>query len=419
MPANPEKTEVVTRCALSKKQGRIEDPTSSGNCKKLKTGLSVVHTPPTAKVPEPGTEFQLAGRVRDPTDVEVKPRHSFPEEKQAPENTLYADDLPEVVEPFVGINFLKALHSQPNDINIVFVDEGHKYYCKWVPGQQLKRQDYSSCSVSVSGFVHQWFPEFNGREVVAKMQKSPRWQFNTKYHGMTAEQILASWKANGEKCSSQGSKFHYLLETFYNGNVQPLRSGQYADFKVVRMFLKWHDSVIVPAKLEPYRTEMQLMSEPDLRLTGTIDILFVPSDHPPPEETDGVLRLFMKDWKFSKGIKLENRYEKGLPNGPVEDLPNCNGYHYYLQLNSYKFLIENTRVYSHWRFNGKIYNRVQIQSMELVVFHDNQIAAETYPVPDMEQYVEKIVQRRRQYLVENPPADKDCPMPENVFNSVV
>lgn len=331
---------------------------------------------------------------------------------------LYAKDLPEQIEPYEGVNFWKAVNSQPNDKKIVFVDEGHKYFVRWIEGNQISREQYTSCSVSVSGFVHDCFPHFDGPAVVDKMQQSPRWKFNTKYHGMSKEEILASWKAHGELCSTQGSKFHYLLECFYNGMEQPLRTGKYANFKVIRMFLDWHKSAVEQARLQPYRTEMQLMSEADLRLTGTIDILFVEKDHPPPEETNGVLTLLMKDWKFSSGIKLTNKFETGLAGGPAEDLPACNGYKYFLQLNSYKYLIQNPKVYNCWRLNGKIYNRVEIKDMELVVFHDSQEQVQTFTVPDLSSYVLKIAQRRREYLKENPPVDKDAIMPEKIFQEM-
>jgi hypothetical protein len=319
---------------------------------------------------------------------------------------LYAKDLPETVPPWRFIDFLKSVNSQPNDGRIIFVDEGHKYFVAWFEGTNLAPEDYVSASISVSSFVHDWFPAFEAKKVIRKMKESPRWRYNTKYHGMSEQEILDSWEANGQLCSSQGSKFHYLLECFYNGMTEPLRSGEYSRFKVVRMFLAWHDRVIVPGGLEAYRTEMQLMSEEHLRLTGTIDILFIRKDHPPPEETDGTLYLYMKDWKFSKKISTTNRFEKGLAGGPVEDLPSCNGYMYYLQLNSYRYLIENTKVYSLWRYNGRVYKRVKIVSMELVVFHDNQETVQTYPVPDLSSYVVKLAEKRREFLLAHPP--KDC-----------
>lgn len=331
------------------------------------------------------------------------------------DQVLYAKDLPEIIPPWEHINRLKLQHRQKMDERVIFVDSDHKYYVAWSKEENLTPKDFVFESISVSSFVHDCFPAFNGREVIQKMMASPRWRYS-KYYGMSAQEILDSWEANGKMCSSQGSKFHYLLECFYNGMVEPLRSGVYSRFKVIRMFLAWNDQFIVLGKLIGYRAEMQLL-EPKLMLTGTIDMLFVEEDHAPPEETDGTLFLHMKDWKFSKGIKLTNLYESGLEGGPTADLPSCNGYMYYLQLNSYKYLIENDEVYSSWQYNGRVYKRVKIASMELVVFHDNQETVQTYPVPDLSSYVTKMAEQRSAFLRAHPskPQEVADTVPEEHF----
>jgi hypothetical protein len=44
------------------------------------------------------------------------------------------------------------------------------------------------------------------------------------------------------------------------------------------------------------------------------------------------------DWKRSKEIKAENRFQTGL--GPLAHLPDCNYWHYSLQLNVYRWILE-------------------------------------------------------------------------------
>jgi hypothetical protein len=51
---------------------------------------------------------------------------------------------------------------------------------------------------------------------------------------------------------------------------------------------------------------------------------------------DGTLAIY--DWKRSEEIKTENRFQSGL--GPVAHLPDTNYWHYSLQLNVYRYMIQ-------------------------------------------------------------------------------
>ena len=51
---------------------------------------------------------------------------------------------------------------------------------------------------------------------------------------------------------------------------------------------------------------------------------------------DGTLAIY--DWKRAESIKDENKWQKGL--GPINHLPDTNYWHYSLQLNVYRYIIQ-------------------------------------------------------------------------------
>jgi hypothetical protein len=61
--------------------------------------------------------------------------------------------------------------------------------------------------------------------------------------------------------------------------------------------------------------------------------------------------------------------------------PNCNFYHYALQQNLYKWLLES--YYTDFPFGGHTYARVRVVSMELVVAHDTRAEYELVTVPEL------------------------------------
>jgi hypothetical protein len=69
---------------------------------------------------------------------------------------------------------------------------------------------------------------------------------------------------------------------------------------------------------------------------------------------DGTFAIY--DWKRSKEIKFENKYQKGL--SPISHLHDCNYWHYSLQLNIYRRILE------------KFYN-VVVSELALVILHPN------------------------------------------------
>ena len=132
------------------------------------------------------------------------------------------------------------------------------------------------------------------------------------------QEIKDLWEKNRVEASEAGTKMHYDIECFYNNNTVTNDSIEYL------YFTKFHNS----QALKPYRTEWMVYDK-ELQLAGSIDMLY--------ENEDGTLDIC--DWKRSKEIKKYNRWQSSTTEC-IEHLPDSNFWHYALQLNTYKFLLE-------------------------------------------------------------------------------
>jgi hypothetical protein len=81
------------------------------------------------------------------------------------------------------------------------------------------------------------------------------------------------------------------------------------------------------ATFEPFRTEWLVFDE-EHKVAGSIDMVY--------KKADGTLAIY--DWKRAEEIKTENTFQSGL--GPVNHLPDTNYWHYSLQLNVYRYILQ-------------------------------------------------------------------------------
>jgi len=206
-------------------------------------------------------------------------------------------------------------------------------------GPHIYTIDGCSDYTSVTTWNHSHFPHFNPDAIIDKMMKSKKWS-DSRYFGMSKQEIKDLWKKNGNEASSAGTKMHYDIECFYNNETVNNDSTEY------EYFLRFHR--IIGSTMRPYRTEWMVWDE-DLKLAGSIDMIF--------ENPDGTLQIY--DWKRCKEIKKLNRWESATTEC-ISHLPNANFWHYSLQLNTYKWLIE------------KKYGK-SVTGMYLVCLHPNNL----------------------------------------------
>ena len=152
--------------------------------------------------------------------------------------------------------YLENENAHERDAHITF-DEGPHIYTI----------DGDSSYTSVTSWNHSHFEPFNSDKIIDKMMNSPKWP-NSKYYGLTKEQIKKQWADNGAKASADGTKMHYDIECFYNNIEVDNRSIEYS------YFWEFYEDFNY---LKPYRTEWMVWDK-DLKLAGSLDMTFENKD---------------------------------------------------------------------------------------------------------------------------------------------
>ena len=225
--------------------------------------------------------------------------------------------------------------------------------------------------MSVTKWNHSHFEPFDPDKIIDKMIMSRRWGPAHKHWGKTPAQIKKEWKDNGIAASTAGTKMHYDIECYYNDQEVEI------DLDCVEWdyFMKFEDEM--GQDMKPYRTEWMIW-DAKLKFAGSIDMLF--------ENPDGSLEIY--DWKRSVGIKKENRWQSSTT-PCISHLPDSNYWHYCLQLNTYKALLE--------RNYGK-----KVKGMYLICLHPNNEnkSYQRIPVEDLQKEVKDLFALRRLMLKE-------------------
>lgn len=220
----------------------------------------------------------------------------------------------------MDINVLARENAHPRDAMISF-DEGPHIYT--INGD--------SGFTSVTTWNHSHFEKFNADKIILNMMKSPKWP-ESKYYGKSPDEIKAMWDKNRDEAANAGTAMHYDIECYYNRNKVENESIEYEYFKnFLSAMEKGAFSSKDGVKLKPYRTEWMVFHE-DLRLAGSIDMVY--------ERDDGSGILEIYDWKRCKEIKKTNGWGKASTNPVIEHIPDTNYWHYCLQLNTYKAILE-------------------------------------------------------------------------------
>ena len=247
-------------------------------------------------------------------------------------------------------DFLEKENAHERDKAITF-DEGPHIYT--INGDS----DY----MSVTTWNHSHFSKFDADKIITKMMKRPNWT-NSKYYGLTAPQIKKQWSDNGRIAAADGTKMHYDIECFYNNMEVENKSIEYS------YFWKFYKDFNY---LKPYRTEWMIWDK-DLKMAGSIDMTF--------ENSDGTIEIY--DWKRSKEIKMTNRWGNSTTDC-ISHIADSNFWHYALQLNTYKFLLE------------KNYEK-KINGMYLICLHPNNENGSyiRIPVPNLKKELIDLMQMR-------------------------
>jgi len=216
------------------------------------------------------------------------------------------------------INMLSLKNPHNRDLRITFEPVGHKYTVDGDPTVHY---------TSVTTWNHGFFREFNANSVIARMMRSQNWK-HSKYYGMTVDEIKKAWDDTRDAAAAAGTAMHYDIECFYNGLQVPNNSTEFS------YFLKFNEDNM--SHLRPYRTEWTIFDE-SLRISGSIDMVF--ENLNAEGNPDGTLSIY--DWKRCKEIKKKPFGSEDYSNNSlISHIPDTNYWHYCLQLNTYKAILE-------------------------------------------------------------------------------
>jgi len=281
---------------------------------------------------------------------------------------------------------LSKLNSHQRDKNIRFYARGHRYEIT---------TDMGSKYTSVTTWNHSHFPKFDADLVIKNMMKGKNWKEGHKYWGMTADEIKVSWNKNRDNVAGAGTDLHAMIEDFMNNDELSNKLNYYYKHENLyenyitnkdknfsnevyncpewNYFIKF---VQEHSNLTPYRTEWMIYHE-DVKIAGSIDMVYL--------NDDGSLSIY--DWKRSKEITKTTNWEEYALNPLICHLPNTNFWHYSLQLNTYKKILEDK------------YGRI-VKNLYLVRLHP-ETTTDTYElleVPILTKEINDLFEERKEIL---------------------
>lgn len=288
------------------------------------------------------------------------------------------------------MSYLSTKNPHPRDAHIHFDEGPHKYTIQGINGVTAETE-----FTSVTTLIHQQFSHFDAKKVIAAMMRNEKkWNdpiANAKYYGKTAEEIEEMWSAAGRDASEKGTAMHYKIECFYN--TPPDDTPDTADTadttdtpSELQYFKNFHNEHVASpttATLRPYRTEWTVFHE-EARIAGSIDMVYEVID---PTPTDPTRRLWadtplaIYDWKRCREITKTNRANKFATHPAIEHIPDTNYWHYALQLNLYKYILQT-------KYDKKI------TDLYIIVLHPEAQNYQRIKLPDLQSEVADLITER-------------------------
>jgi len=290
-------------------------------------------------------------------------------------------------------DYLSKKNPHPRDAHIHFDEGPHKYTIDGINGVTA-----DTAFTSVTTLVHQHFEHFDAKKVItAMMRNQKKWNdpiANAKYYGKTAEEIEQMWTNAGRDAATKGTAMHYNIECFYNtppaATVAPDTNTDTADPPEIGYFLNFNQEHVAgeTATLRPYRTEWTVFHE-EARIAGSIDMVYeiiepdtdATADTDTDTTADTGTPLAIYDWKRCKEIIKTNRAGKFATHPAIEHLPDTNFWHYALQLNIYKYILQTKY--------GKT-----ITDLYIIVLHPDAQNYQRVKLPDLQTEVTELFEER-------------------------
>ena len=286
--------------------------------------------------------------------------------------------------------YLATKNPHPRDAHIHFDEGPHTYTIQGISGVTKDTK-----FTSVTTWVHEHFEHFDAKKVIAAMMRNTKkWNdpvANAKYYGKTSDEIEEMWAKAGREAAAKGTEMHYNIECFYNTPPSTTDTAT-ADTPEFKYFLDFHKDFA--ATLKPYRTEWTVFHE-EARIAGSIDMVFeaasaaaaaTDNTSPPPPESEyrrggAEPPLIIYDWKRCREITKTNAANKFASHPAIEHLPDTNYWHYALQLNIYKYILQAKY--------GKT-----VTDLYLIVLHPEAPSYKRIKLPDLQTEIAELFEER-------------------------
>ena len=183
-------------------------------------------------------------------------------------------------------------------------------------------------------------------------------------------EILVLWDRKRDHAANSGTWMHAMLEHALNGyqiEAGPMEAELRAAIRVLGNIGDVH----------VFRTEW-CVHAPEEDLAGSIDLVL---------KIKTKNEFILLDWKRSEKLQSKyNAYGKNMK-VPLDHVPDCQGEHYRLQLNIYRWVLEK-------------YYDIKVVRMMVVCIHPSYLPQGFVDeVPDMQEAVEQLMDVRRQLLL--------------------
>lgn len=257
-------------------------------------------------------------------------------------------------------NSTKAKHPSQK-LDITFTEEDHSYI-----------DTYNAEYISVTTLIHKAFPAFDG--AAAAQKKSAR-------TGIPAEQYLQEWDRIRDTAAENGTRTHENCERQILGRYDEMHQPK-DDEERMRFRAAWYAVEDLRSKYRKIEPE-KLVFSPRFLVAGSIDLLCQIDE----------MNYEIGDWKFVKAINYNAFGNRTGIHPATVGLPDCNFYHYALQLNIYKMILKlegYIPIQANVRHFLKRYNDkhefeqidlpdLSLQAMMLLAFHATNDGLEDIP----------------------------------------
>lgn len=223
-----------------------------------------------------------------------------------------------------------------------------------------KGREFASISTIVSKFFREFDSTNNSKRIADR-------------EGVTQIEIMERWDAAGDESREVGTFMHAQIESILNNQVPQIEThyhyrGQYVkideDISVEKELLFFR-YFMRENQIHPYRTEWRICDE-EFEIAGTIDLLC---------KNGNDFEIY--DWKRSRKAQPDETIWAYGKNG-LEHIPDISFYHYALQQNLYKYILE------------KNYG-IHVSKMHIVIFHPIYDSYKLYEIPNLSKEVKIIL----------------------------